>query len=192
MSLETERLVHEQAPTQEQLRNLAFIGVKSAVQRERLRTLNRASNAHYFVEEIDLLGDVNLEDVPVQMRHRLAMRVGVRPPKDGMPKIWSLKFLDTYSVEARPGEWQFERSTYRFEWTRSKTLMADRATRLVCLGDYIPDELDWYLDRFSIPNDAIDILAASEQLRMVTADDCDELTNEVTSYLNVVEGVLNQ
>lgn len=192
MSLETERLIHDNPPAPEQLHELVSIGVRSAIARERLRTLRSVKRAHFFVDELDLLMNISFDKVePAQVRHRLAARIGARPAGYENPKTWTLKYIDTYFVEAAPGAWIGERSTYRFEWTRERVLMADRAIKLVGLEPlYTEDqELDVSLEHFSVRDDTATILHATEQLKLITADDCDELIADVSNYLTVVESV---
>ncbi len=189
MPIESERLIHDNAPTTEQLRRLASVGVKSAVTRERFKTLRRSKGVHYFVDELDLLIDATQRDEPAQVRHRMAVRIGVRPPSQDTPKVWSLKYFDTYSVEPEPGVWRAERSTYRFEWTRNQILMADRALRLVGFNTPHDEDLDYYLDHFSIDDDSAAILEVEDDIRMVTADDCEELIKDTSEYFRVVDAV---
>jgi len=191
MSIEAERLVHADAPTQEQLQRLASIGIRSAVDRGRFKSIQRKRQAHYFIDELDLLADgVVEEDTPTQIRHRMAVRIGVRPPQENLPKTWSLKYFDTYFVEAQPGEWKGERSVYQFEWTRSRILMANRTLRLVGFeAPYDQDDLEAQLDHFKIRDDDAAILRVSEELRTVTEDDCEELIKDMTDYFTVVDSV---
>lgn len=192
MPFETERRIHDNPPTPEQLHTLASIGVRSAVSRERFKTLQRTPNAHYFVDELDLLTDVPTleDDMPTQVRHRMAMRVGARPPQDRYGKVWSLKYLDTYFAEDTLGEWRAERSTYSFEWTRGKVLVADRSLRLVGFeSPYDSDDLETQLDHFQVRDDAAAILQAQEELRTVTEADCDELIKDMSEYFTVIDAV---
>ena len=192
MSLEAERLVHDNPPSAEQLHTLASVGVRSAVSRERFKTLKRTRGVHYFIDELDLLADAQVEeDTPQQIRHRMAVRVAARPPQDGTEKVWSLKYFDTYSVESQkePGTWVGERSTYRFEWTRSRVLMAERALRLVGFPTVREDNLESDLEHFRVFDDDAAILSVSDELRMVSSDDCDELIRDMSEYFSVIESI---
>lgn len=195
MPFDTERLIHDNPPTPEQLHTLASIGVRSAVSRESLKTLRRTSNAaHFLVDELDLSFDMPTaeDDAIRQVRHRMAMRVGARPPQDGLGKVWSLKYFDTYFgyAEDAPEKWRGERSTYRFEWTRGKVLMAERSLRLVNFDSpYDKDELEAHLDHFQLRDDDVAILQVQEELRAVTQPDCDELIKDTSEYFSVVDAV---
>lgn len=190
MPFETERLTHVNPPTPDQLRELANIGIRSAVARKRFKPIRRLENTHYFVDEVDLLSDAaSAEENPAQIRHRMALRIGVRPARDGEDKVSSLKFLDTFFVEATPGEWRAERSTYRFEWTRRRVLMADRVMRLVGFGEAYDKSLQDDIEHFRIQDDAAALLQVSEELRMISADDCEELKRDMSDYVSVVETV---
>jgi len=192
MSLDAERLIHENPPAIDQLQTLASVGVRSAVSRERFKTLSRTRGVHYFIDELDLLSDTQVEeDTPMQIRHRMAVRVAARPPQDGLPKTWSLKYFDTYFVESpsTPGSWVGERSTYRFEWTRSRILMADRTLRLVGFPSPREESLENDLEYFKVRDDDAAIIGVSDQMRMVSGDDCEELIKDMSNYFSVVESV---
>lgn len=192
MPFDAERLIHDNPPTAEQLHSLASIGIRSAVSRERFKSLKQTRGAHYFVDELDFLADISVqEDTPTQIRHRMAVRVGARPPQDGLAKVWSLKFFDTYFVQSQstPDAWVGERSTYRFEWTRGRVLMADRALKIVGLPELYEESLENDLEHFRLRDDAAAILQASNELRTVSADDCEELKLDMMEYFSVLESV---
>lgn len=188
-----ERIIPENAPTHEQLRRLAAIGVNSAVQRNTLKHVRRRREgmtepSHYVVDEIDLMGDALLDqDEPTQVRHRMAIRVGARR-RDDEPKVLSLKFFDTYWVEHAPGEWRGERTLYRFEWNRSSVLMAERAFRLI--GIEQPDmDLEYYLDHLAIKDDMADIWHAEQEVGTVTSGDCEQIITAAHDYFSVVDAL---
>lgn len=190
MSFEIERRVSENPPSPAQLKELATLGMRSAVARERFRTLSRIKNAHYYIEEVDR-EDFMLDDgyLPVSIRHRMALRVGSRPSTHGLPRTQSLKIIDTYFAQDNVGTWRGERSTYRFEWSRARTLMADRTLRLVGFGEEYPgadNPLEYRLDHFRINDDAIPMLAVTDDLSMVTSDDFEELQKDMREYINAL------
>lgn len=187
MSLEHERIISPDAPTPTQLHKLAAIGISSAASRERLKHLKRSGRAHYFIDEIDLAGDFSpAEDEIVQIRHRMAGRVGVRPPAPGSPKSWSLKYFDTFWAESKPGVWLGGRTLYRFEWNRMRTTLAERTLRVV--GIDRPDEsLDAYLDRFSVRDDDITMLSVKQDVENVTSEDCEDLMRDASDYFGVID-----
>lgn len=191
MSFEIERRVAENPPTPAQLKGLAMLGMRSAVARERFKTMSRINkNAHYYIEEVDR-EDFMLDDgyLPVNIRHRMAVRVGSRPSSEGMPRTQSLKIIDTYFAQDKVGTWRGERSTYRFEWSRARTLMADRTLRLVGFGEDYPgadNPLEYRLDYFRIDNDAIPMLAVTDDLAMVTSDDFEELHSDMRQYIDAL------
>jgi hypothetical protein len=194
MSIEAERIVHENPPTPEQLHTLASIGVKSAVSREKLRTLRNTKGVHYFVDELDhIVSTSESEELPMQIRHRMAVRIAARPPENRTDKIWSLKYYDTYFVESRnsPGNWLGERSTYRFEWTRSKVIMADRTLKLLGFSLVDDDSIERDLDNFSIPDDYAAILNANNEMKMVSSEDCDDIIKDMSKYFTSVESENN-
>lgn len=187
MSLEHERIINSDAPTPTQLHKLAAIGISSAASRERLKHLKRSGRAHYFIDEIDLAGDFSLaDDEIVQIRHRMAVRVGVRPPEPGLQKSWSLKYFDTFWAESRPGVWLGGRTMYRFEWNRNRATLAERTLRVV--GIDRPDEtLDSYLDRFSVRDDDAAILSVRQDVENVTGEDCEDLMRDASDYFGVID-----
>jgi hypothetical protein len=190
MPFDAERLIHDNPPTPEQLHALAAVGVKSAVSRERFKTLKKNQGVHYFIDELDhMIATEAEEELPMQIRHRMAVRIAARPPQERSDKIWSLKYFDTYFVESRdePGNWVGERSTYRFEWTRARILMADRTLRLVGFPAPYEENLENDLEHFKVSDDDAAILQVSEEMRMVSSDDCDVLIKDMSDYFSVVE-----
>lgn len=196
MSIDFEHRIAETPPRIRQLRQLASIGIKSAIERDRFRTLSRNSSTHYFVDEFTkMIGgeDDEIENdvfLPFEVRHRMAIRVGVRPPDGYVPKTWSLKFFETYFT--RPytpdRQWHAARSTYRFEWVRDRITMADRSLQLVGFDDMPGEgELDYSLEHFNVPSDIIGLLAVEDELRMVTEEDCDELIEDAREYFTTIE-----
>lgn len=191
MAVDFERIIHPNAPDPQQLRRLASVGINSAVSRDKLRHLQRSNNSHYFIDEIDrqgsrVVGD-RIEDL-VHIRHRMSGRVGARN-EVGQPRIWSLKYYDTYWANA-DGTWLGERTLYRFEWNRTRTLLAERTFRLVGIDQ--PDfDMGEQILNFSFPDDAADIWHAQQQVETVTRDDCEELIRDATNYFEEIEAIHN-
>lgn len=185
-----ESLIHEDAPTPEQIQRLAQVGVRSAVLRHRLKTYTRSRRAHYFIDELDMLSDGELsmpnDNFPQEIRHRIAGRVGTRTNEDGS-RVWSLKYFDTQWVNSEDAGWQASRVLYKFECDRRKTLMASRAIRFVSNSGGEDKDLQDYIDNFYIPEDEPTILAANESLSQVTAEDCEGLTAQLEEYFATIE-----
>jgi hypothetical protein len=190
MSIETERLVSDTPPTAEQLHKFASIGVRSAAARERLKT--GRTGAHFLVDELDLMVDASdVSDEPSQVRHRVAMRVGAYPANAESEKMWSLRYINTYSAEAQPGVWLAERSTYSFQWTRSRMLVANRALSLIGFNTPRIESVEDALDTFRIDDDSVAILHASNQLQIVTDEDCEELIQDASEYFSTLNTANN-
>ena len=188
MSFETERIIHEDAPTPAQLHKLAKIGIGSAAMKLSLRSIPRAEGAHYFVDEMDLMDGLDFE--PLQARRRIAMRIGVRPPADGNSKVWSLRYFDTYHVEPTPNDWKTMRSIYRFEWTRTRALLAERTLRIVGDQQSQLKTLDEYFDQgVSFRDDAAQILSVEEEMRAVSRGDCEEVIDAASDYFRLIDSV---
>lgn len=183
--LDYEQFIHDDAPEPAQIKRLASIGVSSAAARNRLKQLSRSNRAHYFVEEMDFSG-VPVEGAehsyPVRVRHRMAGRVGLRLV-GGYGKVWSLKYFDTYWMNSLEAGWQGSRALYRFQWDRSKTLMAERSIRLVSssISNDLPD-LYHQLDHFNMTADEAAFLAIKDDFRKVTAEECEDLIQESYDY----------
>jgi|GEM_PF-2381226 len=193
MSFEAERLIHDTPPTIEQLRRLASVGVRSAVAREKFRDLRLHDNTHYHVDELQFrVGETHEENdvfLPYEVRHRVSARIGVRQATAETPKTWSLKFFDTYFSKPRTPNsyWRAERSTYRFEWTRARVLMADRTLRLVGFDDGRDEDLEYYLDHMLLRPDEATFLSIEDDLRMISEADCDELIKDTADYFSTLE-----
>lgn len=188
MSIEAERYVNETPPTPEQLHKLASVGVRSAVSRKRFKTMKSRSGVHYFIDELDFLAEMptDVED-PVQVRHRIAARVAAYPAHAGGAKSWSLKYFDTYFTEPTPGVWRGERSTYRFEWTRGRVLLAERTMRLIGFGVDPIDTVEETLDRLHLPDDTVPLLQVENELQAVTDKDCEDLIVDMSNYFSTVD-----
>lgn len=185
-----ERLIHPDAPEPAQIKRLASIGVSSAAARNRLKQLSRSNRAHYFVEEMDFLGvpvDGELQDFPVEVRHRMAGRVGLNLV-NGYDKVWSLNYFDTYWVNTEDAGWIASRALYRFKWNRHKTLLAERSLRMVAesISNDLPDLYD-QLDRFSLADDSVAFLSAKDDFKRITADECEGLIKDSQEYFDQLE-----
>ena len=187
MSIDIERRISDTPPTPEQLHKLAAIGVSSAVAREKLRMHPSQLNARFVSDELDLDTDTacDNEDLPSRARHRLTMRFGARLSEEG-ERIRSLKYASTYSVEFAPEFWVAERATHRFEWTRQKVLLAERAIIITGLGEPQVETLADVFDNFKLRDDSVDILHASDQFQEITADDCEELIADMDEYFRAL------
>lgn len=180
MSVENEQTISENAPRPAQLRRLAMIGGASALERKKIRRLNKLDNALFFIDEVDLLAvDARESDELVRMRHRMSARLGRKALSDS----WSFKFYDTYWVEQSPGTWSSERAQYRFEWTADDVYMAERQIRVVSEGEYRPErDLADELDHFFVPDDQSYIWHAQYELERLTAGDVDMLIDDARAY----------
>jgi len=170
-------------PTPDQLHRLASIGVSSAAERQKLRSMAKYKRAHFFVDEVDMPLDHEDQVEVGFVRHRMAGRVGIRAATHQSPKIWSLKFFDTYFVEQEPGKWVGERTLYSFEWNRLRVEMARRSIKLI--SDYeesVEHGIDDLIDNFSVPEDMASMWHVRSQMEQVTADDCEELIEEAARY----------
>lgn len=100
-----------------------------------------------------------------------------------------MKYYDTYWANA-DGTWLGERTLYRFEWNRTRTLLAERTFRLVGIDQ--PDfDMGEQILNFSFPDDAADIWHAQQQVETVTRDDCEELIRDATNYFEEIEAIHN-
>jgi len=187
MSIDIERRVSETPPTPEQLHKLAAIGVNSAVAREKLRMHPTQHNARFVSDELDFDTDTadDGDSLPSRARHRLTMRFGARLSDEG-ERIRSLKYASTYAVEFAPEYWVAERATHRFEWTRQKVLLAERAIIMTGLGEPARDTVADALEVFELKDDTVELLHASDQFQEITADDCDELIADMAEYFRAL------
>lgn len=196
MSLEHERIVHTDAPSPEQLMRMAQIGVRSAVRREKLRKMpkNRDPRGYYVIDELDKFetSPYQFEDHLLQTRHRMSVRVGSREPDliRNKPKTWSLKFYDVFYArnEAEEQAWTGERTAYRFEWSRTQTLLAERSFHAVGLEKPDHDIADYILN-FSLPDDAASTLYFNSQMEQITSSGAEELAQNLDEYFGEVERV---
>jgi hypothetical protein len=191
MSFETERLIHENAPMPDQLQALASVGMRSAVSRGRLKTANLKSRTrplHYFIDEYNAYVDSPTDAAFLQVRHRMTASVGAKQG-DGEERRRTLALFDVYFIEPETGGETAVRSVYKFEWTRRRTLLAQRTLSVLSEHSSNGIALDDYLDRFSIADDAASMLGVSEEMRTVTAEDCDDLTETMAEYMGVIESI---
>lgn len=187
MTQETERLIHDNAPTPAQLRRLARIGFGHAVSRNKLRSAKSLEIKHYFAD--DLYGDFDDSDEGlISVNRRIAMRFGFVASADGEASTAHLQYFDTQRVYSLSGESQPPtQSVYKFEWSRGKVLLAQRTLRV--LDGTLPEErtLDSYLDTVSIPDDIASIIEADDALRAVCERDCEEIIREATHYFSRIK-----
>lgn len=189
MSIETERLVSDTPPTAEQLHRLASIGVASAVAREKLKRVNRA---YTLADEICTTPDDSVFDTaPSTVLQRMAMRIAAKPATPESEKVWSFLYDTAYSVKPNGGQWLEERSLYLFRWTRSRTLVADRALTLFGFETPKIETVSDAIDTFRIDDDSVAILHASNQLQIVTDEDCEELIQDASEYFSTLNTANN-
>lgn len=193
MYTEPERLVADTPPTQDQLHQLASIGMRSAISRERVRQHQSYEHAHFFNDHYD--AHVNVSDLqllPSKLRHEMAIRVGARPATEGRSKLWSLKLIERFRVRDEEGVWRAEHSTYRFQWTRSQVLMADRTLKLVGFDDIDRDvALDWNPDTFSVADDLAEFMRISQEFGLISEGDCEELIKDTSDYFATFDSDVN-
>lgn len=188
MSVRHEQMIADNVPQADQLKRLAAVGVGSAAARQKLKTLSRSSRAHYFVDEVDFLAEASRQDTePQEIRHRMAGRVGVRAASDGVSKLWSLKYYDTYWVHTRLNGWRAARTLYRFEWDRSRTLLAERTLRIVDGSQRDEASLADCADSFRFRDDEAAMWHVQQEIELVSADDCEELIHDAKAYFSIVE-----
>lgn len=190
MSFEAERYIHDNAPTPDQLQRLASVGMRSAVSRGRLRTVTpRTRNAplHYFIDEYNAYVDSANEGF-LQVRHRMTASVGAKNI-EGAEKRRTLTLFDVYFIEPDSGGETAARAVYQFEWTRRRTLMAQKTLSVLSQESSNGVALDEQLDRFRVLDDAAAILGASEEMRMVTGEDCEDLAVDMSNYMDVIEAM---
>ncbi len=192
---EIERTIATNCPTSEQLFELAKLGMGSARRHHRLQHLKRVKKAHFFTQEVHTVEPILHEDDDDKksfIRHRMAGRIGKTAlgGVEGVPK-WSLKFFDAYWVEREGGQWQAERSMYRFEWDRNRVTMADRHMRFLRPSNQ-PLERDMYdeIDRFVVADDEAAIWHVRNELGLVTYDDCELLLEDTRRYYQQADQVL--
>ena len=186
-----QRIAYEQiapihAPTPQQLFKLGAVGMNAAARQNKIRHLKSVERAHFFIEEMSHLNDsLHQQEEAGFIRHRMAGRIG-RKVLEGAVPIWSLKFFDAYWVEHEKGQWRAERTRYRFEWDRNKTLLAERHIKFLEPGTDELVDLSDLIDRFSVADDEAVIWHTREQLEAVTREDCDLLIADAKSYYDTV------
>lgn len=192
MTLETERLIHENAPTAAQLRRLARIGLGHAASRNKLRSVQDSELKplfRYFTD--DLYGEFDESEEGITMiNHRIAMRFGLASLGEGDATVAHLHYFDTKRAYPVFGERLPPLQTvYKFEWSRGKVLLAEKSMRL--LGYRIPEprSLESYLDSMVIPESIapIEDIEALDSLSHVTEQHCDEIIGEASAYFSRIK-----
>lgn len=179
---EIESIDRNDTPSPMQLRRLAMVGATTAMRRQTLRRMARKKDAYFFIDEVDSLNDTELLEAG-RIRHRMAARLGKRAIDAGQQ--WSFKCYDTYWVEQGPDKWMAERTLYRFEWQPERTVLADRAVKIIGDVDAAARadlDLGDTIDGFSMSDDAASILHAQMEFEAVTASDCEHLISAMSRY----------
>jgi hypothetical protein len=199
MSVAAERYIHFNAPDPAQLRQLAAVGIASAVSRQGLKSPSRFPGSHYFVDSIDAVDAVAEASMvnggPAEVYHRVAGRAGrvMQGERDVKIRRWSLKFYDVFAMRTtRPNKlteagWLNAQTLYSFEWNECKTLLAKRRLRLVDGSGSGDRELGDIIDGFSIPDDIAALWHAGDEMSRVTAPECDALIHDMRNYFALVE-----
>jgi len=195
MSAEHERIIHDNAPSPEQLFRLASIGMGEVARRKRLKRspYSRDDNrSYFFISEFGTYNGIRESEKPLEIRHQMAGRMG-RKTLERFNTIWSLKYFDTFWVQQDDETWQAERTRYRFEWDRKRTLLAERHIRFLRPSEMAVDrDLADEIEAFSFADDEDIIWHTRGEIETVTDRDCDLLVEDVRSYyahLAQAEGV---
>lgn len=190
-----ERIIHDDAPSPDQLFKLASVGMGAVARRKRLKPSPYSKDdnrAYYFISEFGTYNGVRSSEKPLEIRHRLAGRMGRKTLERYVP-IWSLKYFDTYWVQQNDESWQAERTRYRFEWDRKQTLLAERQIRFMRPSEMaVERDLADEIEAFSFPEGEDVMWHTRGQLEMVTRCDLDFLIGDVQTYydsLKRIEGV---
>ena len=181
-SPEIEVINRDNVPTPYQLRRLAMVGAKTAMQRQTLKRMAHRTDAYFFIDEVDYLNGTEVLEAG-RIRHRMAARLGKKAVETGFQ--WSFKCYDMYWVEQETDKWMAERTLYRFEWQPQQTLVADRAIKII--GDQQAEARSGYdmgdtIDHFAMDDDAASILHAQMEFEAVTSDDCVHLISAMERY----------
>lgn len=177
-----ETTVSENPPMANQLFRLAAHAMSTGRSTNKLRTMQSTPRAYFHVQEMHYFNEASLEiaDYPTEIRHRMAVRIG-RKVVDNIPiKKWSMRMFDTLWYEQPEGEWDGIRTTYRFEWDRNTTTLAERMSYFVPKAQQ--PEMDYYLEHASLIGRSIDLMDVALEMSQVTAGDCEVLIADVASY----------
>lgn len=192
MTFETERLIHDDAPTPAQLRRLARIGLGHAASRNKLRsgrTLELKQQYHYFAD--DLYGDFDEgEEGLAMVNRRIAMRFGLVASNEDDSAIAHLHYFDTQRVYPVLGERLSPLQTiYKFEWSRGRVLLAEKSMRLLGYQMPEPRPLESYLDSMVIPENiaSIEDIESLDALSRVTEQQCDTIIGEASTYFSRIK-----
>ena len=80
-SPEIEVINRDNVPTPYQLRRLAMVGAKTAMQRQTLKRMTHRTDAHFFIDEVDYLNGTEVLEAG-RIRHRMAARLGKKGCRD--------------------------------------------------------------------------------------------------------------
>ncbi len=187
MTVETERFIHENAPTPAQLRRLVRIGFGHAASRNKLRSAQSLELKHYFADDLNGFLDES-DDGLVSVDRRIAMRYGFLRSDSDKEGTAHLHYFDTQRTHTLSGESQVPIQTvYKFEWSRGRVLLAERSLRLLTGSVAEPRTLDSYLDAVSIPDDIASTIEAEDRLRAVHGQECDAIIDEASQYFTLIK-----
>lgn len=195
----------EMAPTPDQLRDLAHIGVSSAARRSSLKRLaSRATKASsseakerksppvFFAAETGLELD---EEGDSELLRKLTARVGVRRHTETGKKTWTLKWSDIQHQRTVQGRIVGERTTYVFEWSKTRVELARRSLQAFnhekmlreVDGVDAMDRLMNEISQFHVDDDVAQQWQLELNMEEVTRADCDWLIDDARQYFSQVD-----
>jgi hypothetical protein len=192
MSLHSEHLIAENAPTPQQMRRLALVGLSSAKGRQTLRR-REAAGDYYALDALESVVEIGSDGGELSsLRHTMGMRIGKRAVHG--VDIWRLEY---YNSQHLPRQQQ-RRSTsvsvrYEFEWNKEQTFVARRMVKLLRQNDtMVKSDIGDDVDRFYIRDDEASILGTEVDFEQVTYDDSEDLIQETTAYYSLVDSLKKQ
>lgn len=164
-----------QLPTTEQLFHIARIGILTAKNQGRFRSSQHSENAHLFLaDEIETVSFNGEQDR--QTTQKYIGRVGRKGYRH-----WSMRIAAPFWVSS-DGEDDGFRMTYKFEWTKNKTLIAKR--HLHAKAD--PDIPEFGESLLPVTVDDLmfeaDFLHAASEFERVSRADADQLIRDMEAF----------
>ncbi len=172
----------ELLPEPEQLFSLTAIAAQVARRQRNLRPGVHYRNARFMhIEPFETAIGSGGPDKVVGLEHKLTAHIRRISPTPEVPKNhWSLRLkISTWSQCREDSSVEAVTTKYKFEWDRDAVFHALRRACQLPATD--PMELDNFLDRAYLADDAVDILSAELEMEQVSRADCGQLQADIMS-----------
>lgn len=168
--------IHDDAPSPEQLFDLAKRSVVLAKEHRRFRTYDRAKNprSHFMMPRRNIVTP-DLFEAPFGFRYEKLLSARISKAE----RNWSMHLIMSHFVVEMGDERGAERHTYSFRWNQRSTTMARHLLRIMPAADL---EIADHIDAFAALDELSGDWSWRTQMEQVSAGEIDHLMKDIKEF----------